>query len=155
VLICGRYEGIDERIATLYADDVVSVGDYVLAGGEVAAALVIEAVTRLVPGVIGKIASTVDESFSAGRVEYPHFTQPRDFRGLGVPEILLSGDHAAIERWRRREALRRTMARRPDLVSAFPLTKGERRLLDDDSGQIATPAVVDVDPDVDSGPSSA
>ncbi len=155
VLICGRYEGIDERIASLYADDVVSVGDYVLAGGEVAAALVIEAVTRLVPGVIGKIASTVDESFSAGRVEYPHFTHPRDFRGLSVPEILLSGDHAAIERWRRREALRRTMARRPDLLSAFPLTQAERSLFDDDSGQIATHALVDVDPDVDSGPSSA
>jgi tRNA (guanine37-N1)-methyltransferase len=129
LFICGRYEGIDERIATLYAHQVVSVGDYVLSGGELPAAVVIEAVARLVPGVIGKSESTIDESFSAGRLEYPHWTRPPEFRGLGVPEVLLSGDHAAIEAWRRRESLRRTRERRPDLLARHPLTIAERALL--------------------------
>jgi tRNA (guanine37-N1)-methyltransferase len=134
LLVCGRYEGFDERVCTRFADDVVSVGDYVLAGGELPAAVLLEAMARLIPGVLGCSASTVDESFSAGRLEYPHYTRPPEFRGEAVPEVLLSGDHAAIERWRRREALRRTMARRPDLVAAHPLTAEERRLLDDDDG---------------------
>lgn len=134
MLICGRYEGIDERVPATMADDVLSIGDYVLAGGEIAAAVVLEAMARLVPGVIGDPASAVDESFSvsAGRLEYPQYTRPPDFRGAAVPEVLLSGDHEAIERWRRREALRRTLARRPDLVAAHPLSDEERALLADE-----------------------
>jgi tRNA (guanine37-N1)-methyltransferase len=130
LLVCGRYEGYDDRVCSLYADQVISIGDYVLAGGESAAQVVIEAITRLVPGVIGCSDSTVDESFSAGRLEYPQYTRPPQFRDMAVPEVLLSGDHKAIERWRRREALRRTMARRPDLLTTHPLTDEERRLLD-------------------------
>ncbi len=127
LLICGRYEGVDERVATLYADDVLSIGDYVLSGGEVAAAVVIEAVTRLIPGVVGCAESTEDESFSAGRLEYPQFTRPPEFRGLGVPEVLLSGDHAQIARWRKQQSLARTTERRPDLVAAHPPSDEERR----------------------------
>jgi tRNA (guanine37-N1)-methyltransferase len=126
LLICGRYEGIDERVAQLYAHDVVSIGDYVLSGGELAAAVVIEATARLCPGVIGKSESTVDESFSAGRLEYPHYTRPPEFRGLSVPEVLLSGDHAAIAAWRRREAFRRTRRVRPDLIDRHPPAPDER-----------------------------
>lgn len=130
MLICGRYEGIDDRIGALYAHDVLSIGDYVLSGGELAAAVIIEATSRLIPGVLGKTESTVDESFSAGRLEYPHYTRPPEFRGLTVPEVLLSGDHAAIERWRRLESLRRTEQRRPDLLVTHPLTEPEKDLLD-------------------------
>jgi tRNA (guanine37-N1)-methyltransferase len=132
LLVCGRYEGYDDRVCAMYADQVVSIGDYVLAGGEVAAAVVIEAMARLIPGVIGCSASTVDESFSAGRLEYPQYTRPPEFRDMAVPEVLLSGDHKAIERWRRRESLRRTMSRRPDLLDRHPLTDEERRLLEDE-----------------------
>jgi len=132
LLVCGRYEGYDDRVCSLYADQVISIGDYVLAGGESAAAVVIEAMARLVPGVIGCSDSTLDESFSHGRLEYPQYTRPPEFRDLAVPEVLLSGDHKKIERWRRREALRRTMARRPDLLTSHPLTDEERRLLDQD-----------------------
>lgn len=132
LLVCGRYEGYDERVCSTYADQVISIGDYVLAGGEIAAGVVIEAMARLVPGVLGCSASTVDESFSAGRLEYPQYTKPPQWRDLAVPDVLLSGDHKAIERWRRREAVRRTMARRPDLLTAHPLTEEERRLLDDE-----------------------
>jgi tRNA (guanine37-N1)-methyltransferase len=132
LLVCGRYEGYDERVCASYADQVISIGDYVLAGGEIAAAVLIEAMARLVPGVLGCSASTVDESFSAGRLEYPQYTKPPQWKDLGVPEVLLSGDHKAIERWRRREALRRTMARRPDLLTTHPMTEEERRLLDDE-----------------------
>jgi tRNA (guanine37-N1)-methyltransferase len=132
LLVCGRYEGYDDRVCAMYADQVVSIGDYVLAGGEIAAAVLIEAMARLVPGVIGCSESTVDESFSAGRLEYPHYTRPPQFRDLAVPDVLLSGDHKAIERWRRREALRRTMARRPELLDRHPLSDEERRLMDED-----------------------
>jgi tRNA (guanine37-N1)-methyltransferase len=128
LLLCGRYEGVDERIASFYAHDVISIGDFVLSGGELAAAVVIEATARLVPGVIGKNESTVDESFSAGRLEYPQFTRPPEWRGLKVPDVLLSGDHAVIEAWRRRQSLARTLARRPELFGAHPLTEAERRL---------------------------
>lgn len=131
MLVCGRYEGIDERVITHYADEVLSIGDYVLSGGEVAAMVIIEAVARLVPGVVGCGESTVDESFAAGRLEYPQYTRPPEFRGLAVPEVLLSGDHERIGRWRRREALRRTAERRPDLLARQPLTDEERALLDD------------------------
>lgn len=135
MLICGRYEGLDERIAELFADEVVSIGDYVLAGGEIAAAAIIEAVARLLPGVLGCQASTTDESFSAGRLEYPQWTRPPTFRGLAVPEILLSGDHAQVARWRRREALLRTEGRRPDLLLRHPLTEEERALIDGSPGK--------------------
>ena len=116
ILMCGRYEGIDERVASGLATDEISIGDYVLAGGESAALVVVEAVTRLVSGVVGEPASLVDESFSSGLLDYPHFTRPADFRGMKVPDVLLSGDHAAIQRWRREQAHERTRARRPDLL---------------------------------------
>ena len=119
----------------MFAHEVVSIGDYVLSGGELAAAVIIEAVSRLVPGVIGKNESTVDESHAAGRLEYPHYTRPPEFRGQSVPEVLLSGDHAAVESWRRRESLRRTVERRPDLLDQHPLTEEERRLLGDGDRQ--------------------
>jgi tRNA (guanine37-N1)-methyltransferase len=129
MLVCGRYEGFDERVPELFAHDILSIGDFVLSGGEVAAAVVIEAVSRLIPGVIGKSESTVDESFSTGRLEYPHWTRPPEFRGLRVPDVIISGDHAAVEAWRRREALRRTQDRRPDLIARHPLTPAETRLI--------------------------
>jgi tRNA (guanine37-N1)-methyltransferase len=115
-LLCGRYEGFDERVVELVVDDEISIGDYVLAGGELAALCVIEAVVRLLPGALGNDESSVDETFSGGLLEYPHFTKPADVRGLEVPEILRSGDHARIERWRRAQALHRTVARRADLI---------------------------------------
>ncbi|MEX2504135.1 MAG: tRNA (guanosine(37)-N1)-methyltransferase TrmD [Egicoccus sp.] len=117
VLCCGRYEGIDERVHGLVATDEVSVGDYVLFGGEVAAAAVVEAVTRLVPGVVGNEASPQDESFSSGLLEYPHYTRPADLRGHGVPDVLTSGDHGAVDRWRAAQALALTRDRRPDLLA--------------------------------------
>jgi tRNA (guanine37-N1)-methyltransferase len=131
MLICGRYEGVDERIAQLYADESLSIGDYVLAGGEVAATVIIEATARLVPGVLGCEESVVVESFSAGRLEFPQWTRPPTFRGIGVPEVLLSGNHAEVARWRCREALRRTAARRPDMLDKYPLTEEERSMLAD------------------------
>ncbi|HVL90433.1 MAG TPA: tRNA (guanosine(37)-N1)-methyltransferase TrmD [Actinomycetota bacterium] len=115
ILMCGRYEGIDERVAML-ATDEVSIGDFVLAGGESAALIVIEAATRLVPGVVKEQASVEEDSFATGLLDYPHYTRPASFRGMAVPDVLLSGDHGRIERWRRDEALRRTKARRPDLL---------------------------------------
>ena len=129
LLICGRYEGVDERIGELFADEVLSIGDYVLAGGEVAATVIVEAVARLIPGVLGCEDSVVDESFSAGRLEYPQWTRPPEFRGMGVPEVLLSGDHAQVAVWRRLESLRRTQARRPDLLLRHPLSESEQSLL--------------------------
>jgi tRNA (guanine37-N1)-methyltransferase len=116
VLLCGRYEGIDERVHELAATDEISIGDYVLFGGEVAAAAVIEAVTRLVPGVLGNEASPADESFSSGLLEYPQYTRPAEVRGRGVPEVLTSGDHGAVDRWRHEQALALTRERRPDLL---------------------------------------
>ena len=117
-LLCGRYEGIDQRALDLAVDDEVSIGDFVLAGGELAALCVIEAVVRLRPGGLGNDESSLDESFSDGLLEYPHYTQPADVRGVPVPAILRSGDHARIARWRRAQALYRTIARRPDLIAA-------------------------------------
>ncbi|HVV49700.1 MAG TPA: tRNA (guanosine(37)-N1)-methyltransferase TrmD [Polyangia bacterium] len=130
-LVCGRYEGVDERATTL-VDEELRIGDFVLAGGEVAAAAVIEAVARLVPGVLGCGLSAGDESFSAGRLEYPQWTRPATWRGQAVPPILLSGDHGAIARWRRREALKVTAARRPDLLQAHPPSVEEQELIDAD-----------------------
>ncbi|TML61907.1 MAG: tRNA (guanosine(37)-N1)-methyltransferase TrmD [Actinobacteria bacterium] len=131
-LLCGRYEGVDERVREHLVDDELSVGDYVLAGGEVAAMVVIEAVARLMPGVMGNEASTEEESFADGLLEYPHYTRPADFRGWEVPEVLRSGDHGRIARWRRAQALARTVAQRPDLVEARGgLTTADRALLEE------------------------
>jgi len=129
-LICGRYEGVDQRVADHLCDGELSVGEYVLAGGEAAALVVVEAVARLVPGVMGNAASGEQESFADGLLEYPQYTRPAEFRGWAVPDVLRSGDHARIERWRRGEALRRTLERRPDLLDR-PLTDDEQRLLDE------------------------
>jgi tRNA (guanine37-N1)-methyltransferase len=118
VLVCGRFEGIDERVIAGRRLEEVSIGDYVLAGGEIAAMVVLEAAVRLIPGVMGKEASAAEESFEAGLLEYPQFTRPRDWKGASIPAVLLSGDHAAIAAWRRAEALRITAERRPDLVGA-------------------------------------
>jgi tRNA (guanine37-N1)-methyltransferase len=115
-LLCGRYEGIDQRALDLVVDDELSVGDFVLAGGELAALCVIEAVVRLVPGTLGNDESSEDESFGDDLLEYPQYTRPATFRGLEVPEVLRSGDHARVARWRRAQALARTLARRPDLI---------------------------------------
>jgi tRNA (guanine37-N1)-methyltransferase len=129
-LLCGRYEGVDERVREHLVDGELSIGDYVLAGGEAAAFVVVEAVTRLVPGVMGNEASVVDESFSVGLLEYPHYTRPADFRGWTVPEILRSGDHGRVARWRRAQGLRRTLDRRPDLIAARGgLSAEDERLL--------------------------
>ena len=117
-LLCGRYEGIDQRALDLVVDDEVSIGDFVLAGGELAALCVIEAVVRLRPGALGNDQSSLDESFSDGLLEYPQYTQPAEVRGVAVPEILRSGDHGRIARWRRAQALHRTIERRPDLIAA-------------------------------------
>ena len=115
-MVCGGYEGVDERIATELCDSAVSIGDFVLAGGEVAALVIIEAVARLVPGVMGNDDSAGDESFMTGLLEYPHYTRPAEFRGMDVPGVLRSGDHGKVERWRRAQALARTVERRPDLI---------------------------------------
>ena len=129
-LLCGRYEGVDERVRDHLCDGELSIGDVVLAGGEVAAMVVIEAVGRLVPGVMGNVASADDESFGDGLLEYPHYTRPADFRGWVVPEVLRSGDHGRVARWRRAQALRRTVDRRPDLITARGgIDPAERRLL--------------------------
>jgi tRNA (guanine37-N1)-methyltransferase len=129
-LLCGRYEGIDERVREHLVDGELSVGDYVLGGGEVAAMVVLEAVGRLVPGVMGNDTSADDESFSDGLLEYPHYTRPAELRGWGVPDVLRSGDHAKVARWRRAQALARTREVRPDLLEARGgLSEDDRRLL--------------------------
>jgi tRNA (guanine37-N1)-methyltransferase len=131
ILVCGRYEGVDERVLA-WVDEEVSVGDFVLTGGELAALCVVDAAARLVPGVLGNQASAEAESFTGGDevLEHPQYTRPPDFRGRLVPGVLLSGDHRRIERWRRREALRATRARRPDLFERLRLEAAEQRLLD-------------------------
>lgn len=123
VLICGHYEGFDERIREGLGPREISIGDYVLSGGEAAAMVVVDAVVRLLPGALGDEESTEHESFSEGLLEYPQYTRPREYRGMGVPEVLLSGDHARIEQWRQAEALRRTQQRRPDLFEAIQRTQ--------------------------------
>ncbi|MCX7619243.1 MAG: tRNA (guanosine(37)-N1)-methyltransferase TrmD [Acidimicrobiales bacterium] len=130
-LLCGRYEGVDERVRAI-VDGELSIGDYVLAGGEVAAMVVLEAVGRLVPGVMGNRSSAEEESFADGLLEYPQYTKPASFRGMEVPEVLRSGDHGKIARWRRAQALHRTLRDRPDLIEARGgLTPEEERLLDE------------------------
>jgi tRNA (guanine37-N1)-methyltransferase len=130
-LLCGRYEGFDERVLETAVDEEVSVGDFVLAGGELAALCLFEAVVRLLPGLLGNDDSSADESFSAGLLEYPQYTKPAEVRGLAVPDVLRSGDHARVERWRRARALERTKRRRPDLYAAYELTDADRRALAD------------------------
>lgn len=129
ILVCGRYEGVDERVRA-FVDEEVSVGDYVLTGGEYGALIIIDAVTRLVPGVLGCSASPVEESFSNGLLEYPQYTRPPVFRGMEVPRVLTTGNHAEIARWRRWQALRRTWLRRPDLLAKAELTPEERALVE-------------------------
>jgi tRNA (guanine37-N1)-methyltransferase len=131
VLVCGHYEGVDERVRTELVDEELSIGDYVLTGGELPALVVLDAVVRLVPGVLGDPESAARESFAAGRLDYPQYTRPAEFRGWRVPEVLLSGDHGRIAQWRRREALRRTLTRRPDLLATVPMTREEREWMDE------------------------
>lgn len=128
VLVCGRYEGVDERVLS-FVDEELSLGDFVLTGGEFAALAVVDAVARLEPGVLGNDASAGSESFEEGRLEYPHYTRPPEFRGAKVPEVLLSGDHARIDRWRRAMSLRATRDRRPDLFAKLALSKEDLKLL--------------------------
>jgi len=129
LLICGHYEGVDERVRQYLATDEISIGDYVLTGGEVAALVIVDAVTRLVPGVLGDPGATFEDSHAEGLLEYPHYTRPPVFRGHRVPEVLLSGDHAAVIRWRRQQALCRTWQRRPDLLSKARLSEDDKAFL--------------------------
>jgi tRNA (guanine37-N1)-methyltransferase len=146
VLICGRYEGVDERVGQYLADRELSIGDYVLSGGELGAAVIVDCVTRLIPGAVGNQASTQQESFttfspthvengpsstctSGGLLDYPHYTRPADFRGMGVPEVLASGNHEEIRRWRRRTALEKTLRNRPDLLDRAALSDEDKKLL--------------------------
>ncbi len=129
-LVCGRYEGVDERVREHLATDELSIGDYVLTGGELPALIVVDAVARLIPGVLGARWAAEDDSHATGLLEYPHYTRPPDFRGWRVPDILLSGHHAQIELWRRRQALERTLRRRPDMLERAELTDEDRRYLE-------------------------
>jgi tRNA (guanine37-N1)-methyltransferase len=146
VLICGRYEGVDERVSEHMADREISIGDYVLSGGELGAAVIVDVVTRLIPGAVGNEASTRQESFTArgaeivgdgpsstcvsgGLLDYPHYTRPAEFRGMAVPEVLVNGNHDEIRKWRRRTALAKTLRNRPDLIDAAELSEEDRRLL--------------------------
>ena len=127
ILLCGHYEGVDQRALDLVVDEEISLGDFVLTGGELAAMAVVDAVARLVPGVLGSSVSAQDESFSEGLLEYPQYTRPRVYRGKAVPDVLLNGDHAKINAWRRAQALRETADRRPDLFATAPMTDKERK----------------------------
>lgn len=131
LLICGHYEGIDARVEEALVTDEISIGDYVLTGGELPAMVVIDAVARLIPGVLGCAHSAAADSFATGLLEHPHYTRPRAFRGMEVPPVLLSGDHEQVRRWRRKEALRRTLKRRPDLLERARLTDEDRLLLEE------------------------
>jgi tRNA (guanine37-N1)-methyltransferase len=129
VILCGRYEGVDDRVREHLATEEISIGDYVLSGGELAALVVVDAVSRLVPGVVGDAGSVAADSFARGLLDYPHFTRPAEFRGWTVPDVLLSGHHARVDAWRRREALRRTLRTRPDLLAGATLDADERRVI--------------------------
>ncbi len=146
VLICGRYEGVDERVSEHLADREISIGDYVLSGGELGAAVIVDTVARLIPGAVGNEASTQQESFTAsagvsmgnapsstcasgGLLDYPHYTRPAEFRGMAVPEVLVNGNHDEIRRWRRRTALQKTLRNRPDLIDVGALNEDDRRLV--------------------------
>lgn len=129
VLLCGRYEGIDERIIEMCVDEEISIGDYVLSGGELGAMVLLDAVTRLIPGVLGHADSAVEDSFSEGWLDCPHYTRPEEFAGQHVPEVLLSGNHALIRRWRLKQSLGRTWQRRPELLKELTLSKEQQQLL--------------------------
>jgi tRNA (guanine37-N1)-methyltransferase len=129
-LICGRYEGVDERIRTHLVTDEISIGDFVLTGGEIPALILIDAISRFIPGVLGDPDGAMDDSHASGLLEYPHYTRPPDFRGWPVPDVLLSGDHAKINQWRREQSLRRTLARRPDLLNKAELSEVDKKLLE-------------------------
>ena len=129
-LLCGRYEGVDERVRQNLVTDEISIGDYVISGGELAALVVIDAVARLIPGVLGDPDGAWDDSHASGLLEYPHYTRPAEFRGWSVPDVLLSGDHGRIARWRREQSLLRTFQRRPDMLEKAPLTPADRKFLD-------------------------
>ena len=131
VLLCGRYEGMDERVRDMLATEEISIGDYVLSGGELAALVVVDAVSRLVPGVVGDEQSVAQDSFSRGLLDYPHYTRPAEIAGHRVPDVLLSGHHADVRRWRRKAALVRTLDRRPELIATATLDEEERALLDE------------------------
>jgi tRNA (guanine37-N1)-methyltransferase len=128
-ILCGRYEGVDERVREHLVTDQISVGDYVLTGGELPAMIIIDAVTRFLPGALGDPTGAMDDSFASGLLEYPHYTRPEEFRGWGVPDVLLSGNHAEINRWRRNQALIRTYLHRPDLLEKVELTKEDQKVL--------------------------
>ena len=130
-LLCGHYEGIDDRVREELVTDELSIGDYVLTGGELPAMVVVDVVARMIPGVLGEAASAEEESFCGGLLEYPHYTRPREYRGLPVPEVLLSGHHEEIRRWRRRQSLLRTLASRPDLLEEAHLSSEDRQILKD------------------------
>jgi tRNA (guanine37-N1)-methyltransferase len=129
IIICGHYEGVDERVRELFVDDEISLGDFVMTGGELAAMVMVDAVSRLIPGVLGSPDSATADSFSEGLLEYPHYTRPAEFRGVKVPDVLLSGNHQEICLWRRRQALQRTLAVRPDLLSTARLTEKDKKYL--------------------------
>ena len=129
LIICGRYEGVDERVSELFVDDEVSLGDFVMTGGELAAMVIVDAVSRLIPGVLGSAESVSFDSFSDGLLEYPHYTRPPEFRGIKVPEVLLSGNHREIAEWRRRYSLLKTLEVRPDLLTSARLSEKERKYL--------------------------
>ena len=156
VLICGRYEGVDERVSEYLADREISVGDFVLSGGELGAAIIVDTVSRLIPGALGNAASAQQESFtptvadageradneppsstcgSGGLLDYPHYTRPAEFRGMTVPEVLMNGNHDEIRRWRRRRALQKTLVNRPDLLRGVELSKEDRKLLKEIEGR--------------------
>ena len=128
-LLCGRYEGIDERVRQYLVTDEISIGDYVITGGELAALIIIDAITRLIPDALGDPDGAMDDSHASGLLEYPHYTRPAEFRGWRVPDVLLSGDHARIARWRRQQALLRTCQRRPDLLARVELSKEDKKHL--------------------------
>jgi tRNA (guanine37-N1)-methyltransferase len=129
IIICGRYEGVDERVSTL-AGEELSIGDYVLSGGEPAAIVLVDAIVRLLPGAIGADGGAAGDSYATGLLEYPQYTRPADFRGLQAPDVLLSGNHQEVDRWRRQQALRRTLERRPDMLATADLTEEDRRYLE-------------------------
>jgi len=131
VVLCGRYEGVDERVRASLATETLSIGDYVLSGGELAALVIVDAVARFVPGVVGDEQSVARDTFARGLLDYPQYTRPAEFRGMSVPAVLLSGHHAEIEKWRRREALRRTLERRPELLNGVVLDAADKELLKD------------------------
>ncbi len=130
IIICGRYEGIDERIREHLADREISIGDYILTGGEISALVLIDAVSRLIPGVLGNEESALSESFSQGLLEYPQYTRPAEYKGWKVPDVLVSGNHAEIELWRKNESLKRTYKRRPDLLAKINLSGEEKKNLE-------------------------